>query len=93
MLAGELVAHLDEDVEHRLLGGRQERVLEGAGHDLADGRPRSQRAHDDVVADRHEGEIGDEGGADAGRHEPLHGEVVVGVEGDARLEAGDLAGA
>ena len=40
MLAGELVAHLDEDVEHRLLGGDRKESLGVAGHDLADGRTR-----------------------------------------------------
>src|SRR6266513_1887379 len=45
MLAGELVPHLDEDVEHRLLGGRQEGVLQRRGHDLAHGRLGAQRAN------------------------------------------------
>src|SRR3712207_8783747 len=38
-------------------------------------------------------QVGDERDADAGRDEPLDREVVVGVEGDARLEAGGVAGA
>ena len=53
----------------------------------------TERADDDVVADRGEGELGDQGDADAGGDQPLDGRVVVGFEGDARLEAGDVAGA
>ena len=39
------------------------------------------------------GEPGDQGDADAGGDQPLHGQVVVALEGDPGLEAGGVAGA
>ena len=66
---------------------------ERRGEDVAHRRAALELADDDVVAHGDEREVGDQADADAGRDEALDRDVVVGLKGDARLEAGGLAGA
>src|SRR3954453_22869433 len=87
---GELRGDLGEHLEHRLAGGRAVAVLQRGGPQHAHGRALAERADDDVLAHRDQREVGDERGAHAGRDEPLDREVVVAVEHDVRLEAGEL---
>ena len=54
---------------------------------------RVQGADADVLADGRERQLGDQGDADAGGDQALDGLVVVALEGDARFEAGGVAGA
>src|SRR5215216_2473033 len=91
--AARLVARRDvaQDLEHRLRGGRAVAVLERGRVDLPDRRLAPEIAHDDVVADAREPQLGDQRDADAGRHEALHRRVVVGLERDPRLVAGRRA--
>ena len=53
----------------------------------------AERTDHDVLAHHRERELGDQADADARRHQPLHGLVVVALEGHARLEAGRVAAA
>src|SRR5689334_13001961 len=83
-----------KDLEHR--GGRRERDAGSGGgrDDVTDWRLRMELADRDVVADRlREGELRDQRDADAGGDQPLHGQVIVGLERDPRLESGGAAGA
>ena len=92
-VALELPPDLDEDLEHRLHGGRAEGAGERAGDDVAHGRPRRDLADDDVVADVDQREVGDHRDAHARGDEALDRRVVVGLEADPRLEPGRGAGA
>ena len=89
----ELRADLDEDLEHRRRRGRDEAARERRGEDVAHRRAALELADDDVVAHVDEREVRDQADADAGRDEALDRGVVVGLEGDLRLEARRLAGA
>src|SRR3954469_6974707 len=58
--------------EHRERGGGAVGVDHGRRVDLADRGLAAERAHDDVVADRAQPELGDQADADAGGDEALH---------------------
>ena len=76
-----------------MVAGRAVAAGERGGVDAAQRRLAPERADHDVVAHGGERELGDQGDADAGRHEALDRRVVVGLERDPGHEAGPLAGA
>ena len=88
---GERLRDLHEDIEHGLLRRRGPGTRERGREDPADRRCGAQGSDHDVVADGDQGEVRDERDTESAGDEALHGQMVVGVERDLRLEPRLLA--